>query len=59
MQPLTGYRVFGLQLRRSCHPTTNGRHRNIRMRLKDINWSIKKLADGHQSLLRLEGRPSH
>jgi hypothetical protein len=46
MQPLTGDPVFSLQLRRSCHPTTNGRHRNMRMRLKDINWSIKKLADG-------------
>ena len=46
MQPLTGYPVFSLQLRRSCHPTTNGRHRNMRMRLKDINWSIKRLADG-------------
>lgn len=29
---------------RSCHPTTNGRPRKMRMRLKAIN-SLKKLAD--------------
>jgi hypothetical protein len=46
MQALTGYPVSSLQLNRSFRPMTNGRHRNMRMRLKDINWSIKKLADG-------------
>jgi hypothetical protein len=65
MQALTGYPVSSLQLNRSFRPMTNGRHRNMRMRLKDINWSIKKLADGttktyyEDLLLRLEGRPSH
>ena len=37
MQPLTGYPVSSLQLNRSCHHTTHGRPRNMRVRIKGIN----------------------
>ncbi|WOH49351.1 hypothetical protein [Bradyrhizobium sp. sBnM-33] len=46
MQPLTGYPVSSLQCNRGYHHTTRGRHPKMRVRLKGINWSIKKLADG-------------
>ena len=46
MQPLTGYLVSSLKLKPNCHHTTHGRHRKMRVRLKGINWSIKRLADG-------------
>ena len=46
MQPLTGYPVSSLQCNHGYHHTTRGRHPKMRVRLKGINWSIKKLADG-------------
>ena len=46
MQPLTSYPASGLQLNPNYHHTTHGRHPKMRVRLKGINWSIKKLADG-------------
>jgi len=46
MQPLTGYPVSSLQCNPGYHHTTRGRHPKMRVRLKGINWSIKKLADG-------------
>src|SRR5215831_3032619 len=41
-------RLSGLQpkLSPNYHHTTRGRHPKMRVRLKGINWSIKKLADG-------------
>jgi integrase len=46
MQPLTGYPASSLQSNPSCHPTTNGRHRKMRVRLKGINSFTTRLADG-------------
>jgi len=46
MQPLTGYLASGLQLNPNYHHTTRGRHPKMRVRLKGINWSTKRLADG-------------
>ena len=46
MQPLIGYPASSLQSDHSCHPTTNGRHRKMRVRLKGINSFTTRLADG-------------
>ena len=46
MRLLTGCLVLSLESNRSSRPTTNGRLRNVRVRLKGINSLTARLADG-------------